>query len=149
MTTIMKVSSLIIILLFTVSNAFAQDCGWNLSIDGTQVSTTTTPTSCAADMCVQYDASLPSFYPGIDECENACFVVTVNSAKKADLYIRSSNGYDQVYPQVNQASAIICFGPDSGISMPVPFTEQQTIEGGLVDFDYKSGGNLCTVMIEP
>jgi len=149
MTTIMKVGSLIIILLFTMSNAIAQLCDFTVSID--DVTTTSTSSyNCTADMCVQYDENLPSFYPGIDECENACFVVTVNSPEATNLYIRSSNGYDQIYPNTKRASAVICFGPDSGIPMDVPFTQEQTISGGSVlgGGGARPGGSICTVMIE-
>jgi len=145
MTTILKISSLIMALLFTMSNVIAQECGWIVSIDDVPT-TSTSSYDCNAPMCVQYDANLPSQYPGIDECENACFVVTVNSPITTHLFISSSNGYHQTYYNTKRASAVICFGPDSGISMDVPFTEEQTISGGSL---YGRNSSLCTVMIGP
>jgi len=102
-------------------------------------------------MCVQYDENLPSQYPGIDECENACFVVTVNSPVATDLFISSSNGYYQTYPNTKRAGAVICFGPDSGIAMDLPFAEEQTISGGSVPNGgiARPGGGICSVMIGP
>lgn len=148
----MKFSSLIILLLFTMSNINAQDCGWTVSIDDVPT-TSTSSYACDAPMCIQYDENLPSFYPGIDECENACFVVTVNSPETEDLFIRSSNGYDQVYPDTKRASAVICFGPDSGTPMNLPFKYEQTISGGIASDNGgglpRPGGSICTVMIGP
>jgi len=139
----MKISSLILVLLFITSNAIAQQCNWNVSIDDV---TNPPPCSTPDPMCVEYDETLATYY-GMDECENACFLVTLNvDLPPSTLYISSSNGYYVEFPNTTTAGAVICFGQASGSPVEIPFTKQQTITGGSTF--YKSGGTVCTVMIE-
>jgi len=144
MTTIMKVNSLIIILLFMVSNVIAQSqCDWTVIIDN-QVEPPCNPTQ---KMCVEYDETLVDYYTNLNECEDVCFRVTLTYPKKANLFIEADNGYYVEFPNTNYAGAIICFGQNSGMPLDLPFDELQEIKGG--ELFYKSAASVCTVMIEP
>lgn len=140
---IMKISSLILALLFVTSNAIAQQCDWTATIDGV-----TNPPACTTPdpMCIEYDETLTTYY-GMDECENACFRVTLKvNLPASTLFISSSNGYYVEFPNTTTAGAIICFGQASGIPVEIPFTKPETITGGSTF--YKTGGTVCTVMID-
>jgi len=139
---IMKISSLIIVLLLTISNVIAQQCDWTATIDGIE-----NPPACpaTAPMCVEYDESLATYY-GMDECENVCFTATVNTTIPTTLYISSSNGYYIDRANVTTLSAVVCFGQASGDPVAVPFRSEETITGGL-RFG-RADANVCTVMIE-
>lgn len=145
---IMKISSLIILLLFMMSNSNAPCDPWNTTV--------TDLGGAPATFNMTIDSALPSDYGSIDPCDNACVIVTLTNNKRADIFVESSNGYYWVFQNTTSGSAMICFGQDSGNPLDLPLTRPQEIVGGILGvglgINQKSMPvgfeNVCTVMIE-
>jgi len=143
---IMKISSLMLVLLFMMSNSNAPCDLWDINIADLGGAPNT------FEMTV--NPALASQYGTVDPCDNACVIVTLTNDKQADIFVESTNGYYWVFKNTTSGSAMICFGQDSGDPLDLPLTRPQEIVGGILGttINHKSltGGfeNVCTVMID-
>lgn len=147
---IMKINSLIIIALLLSSNIYAQNWDCTIKDLGGDCSKTFT----------MHIEELPLNQYVVDTRTHQCVLVTLENEDPADLFLKSTNGYDVVFPQTEIGMAVICFGPDSGYPLTLPLTAPEKIIGGVINnqggIHYKNpppfGGsceNICTVMIGP